>query len=100
MSKQNHIFTKIRAGSQAEMLAEQLSKRTDQAPAKTISTVSELDRAGMGLRVSCTSCESSVLYAGRKMKDRFGATTKLSDIKTPCDCGNLGVSRMPETAPA
>jgi hypothetical protein len=100
MSKQNHIFTKIRAGSQAEKLADQLSKRTDQAPAKRISTVSELDRSGMGLRVSCTACGSDTLYAGRKMKEHFGATTKLAEIKTACECGSQAVSRIPETASA
>lgn len=100
MAKQNHIFTKIRTGSQAEKLAEQLSKRANQRPGKTISTISELDRAGMGLRVTCSDCGANVLYSGRKLKDRFGATTKLRDIKGPCTCGSLAISRMPETLKA
>jgi hypothetical protein len=97
MAKQNHIFTKIRTGSQAEKLAEQLSNRTDQRPGKIISTISELERYGMGLRVTCTSCGANVLYTGRKLKDRFGATTKLCDIKEPCACGSSAVNRIPET---
>ncbi len=79
------------------MLAEQLSKRVDYTPAKSITTVSELDRAGMGLRVSCRDCGKSSFYAGRKLKEKFGANTSLRDIKEPCECGSPAVSQMPET---
>ncbi len=99
MARQNHIFRKIRTGSQAEKLAIRLSGRAGQATGTTISTISELERAGMGLRVKCTSCDASTLYVGRKLKDRFGASTLLSEIKEPCECG-AAVSRLPETVPA
>jgi hypothetical protein len=97
MAKQNHIFTKIRAGSQAEMLANRLSKRADQKTGKTISTVSELEKYGMGLRITCTKCDADELVKGRKMKERFGASTELKEIKDPCACGSTAVSRIPET---
>ena len=98
MAKQNHIFTKIRAGSQAEKLAVRLSKRTDQKTGIKISTVSELDKAGMGLRITCTACGADEFYKGRKLKERFGATTELKEIKDPCACGSTAVSRIPQSA--
>lgn len=101
MSKQNHIFTKIRSGSQAEVLAEILSRRTDRKSGKTISTVADLAKAGMGLKVSCSGCGEATLFKGRGMKEKFGSETHLRDLRDPCEsCGSMAVSRIPEAIKA
>lgn len=95
MARQNHIFTKIRTGSQAEKLANRLSRRMNQSTGRIISTVSELDKAGMALKLSCGTCGEEVTLAGRKLKTRFGSETLLQDIDDPCTCGSRAVSRIP-----
>ena len=98
MTNQNHIFRKIRSGSRAEKLADRLSRRSAPSDGKSISTVGALDKAGLGLRVSCSDCGSDVTYAGKNMRDRFGATTPLKEISGPCGCGSRAVSRIPVSA--
>ena len=97
MSRQNHIFTKIRAGSQAEMLADRLSKRTEYKTGRVISTIAELENSAMGLRICCMACKTETLHQGREMCEKFGAQTLLKDITTPCGCGSKAVSRIPQS---
>lgn len=99
MAKQNHIFKKIRKGSQAEKLADVLIERPASSRARTISTVGMLAAYGMNLRISCTACPGEVLVTKDEMVDRFGEDTPLSEVKpgcAQCDCTALNV--IPEQA--
>lgn len=99
MPKQNHIFTKIRSGSQAERLAEALSRRNSVNSGKRISTVAALRDAGMGLRITCSSCGSTHTLSGNDMVKKLGASTELSSVRGACeDCGATAVSRVPVPA--
>lgn len=95
MAKQNHIFTKIRTGSQAEMLAERLTRRQGENTGRRISTVAALAAAGMGLRISCPACGADEHIQGDAMTARFGEETVLKDLRDPCACGSAILNRMP-----
>lgn len=95
MAKQNHIFTKIRTGSQAEMLAERLTRRQGDATGRRISTVAALAEARMGLHITCPACGADEYIQGEAMIARFGAATVLKDLRDPCACGSAILNRMP-----
>jgi hypothetical protein len=99
MAKQNHIFKKIRKGSQAEKLADILIERPASSRTKTVNTVEQLAAYGMGLRISCTACSAEHVVTKDEMVQRFGAETPLNEVKpgcTECDC--LAMNVIPESA--
>lgn len=98
--KQNHIFTRVRTGSQAERLAIALSGRREPKEVKQISTVSALVAAGMGLKICCSNCGSEKVLSGKDLEKACGEKTPLSKIEIGCaECDFAAVSRLPVAVP-
>lgn len=97
--KQNHIFTRVRTGSQAERLAAALSERNEPQEVRQISTVSSLVASGMGLRISCGKCGCEETLCGDDLEKACGGKTPLSNVKIRCsNCEFEAVSRIPVDA--
>jgi len=96
VARQNHIFRKIRAGSQAEKLAKQLMERGAGTSVKRISTIGALVSAGMGLRVNCVDCGAPEELGGDVLLERYGAECPLADVRPSCTaCGSAKVETVP-----
>lgn len=98
MTRQNHIFRKIRKGSQAERLADLLTERPSSAGSRNINTVTKLKEIGMKLVISCTVCGAEDHHEGEAMEATFGKDTLLSEVRPECSaCGAKAVSVMPKS---
>lgn len=96
MAKQNHIFRKIRKGSQAEKLAEVLIDRPVSSAVRSLNTISALAEAGLGLKVECTACGETLVHSSDKLAKTFGAKTAVSEVRQPCAaCGSEATSIIP-----
>lgn len=94
--KQNHIFTRVRAGSQAEKLAEALTERNGPTDGRQISTIAQLVSAGMALKIECMACKEAEVLAGKSLEKKAGKETSLRDVDIACgSCGSTAVSRLP-----
>ena len=99
MARQNHIFRKIRVGSQAERLMDQLVERPESSRGISYDTVAKIADGEMALRVSCQDCGAKVVYAGEDLKAEFGADTSIRDVKPACsNCGSTATEVMPQSA--
>jgi hypothetical protein len=98
MARPNHIFRKIRKGSQAEKLVEALIARPQKSESRTIGTVQALCDSRMGIRTKCTGCGADHFYSGSEMIEVFLAETELKDIRPGClSCGAKSVNVLPES---
>jgi len=96
MAKQNHIFRKIRKGSQAEKLADVLIDRPATSAGRSYNTVSALAGAGIGLKIACAACGHARVHTSDRIVRAFGAKTELKDIEAACsDCKSTAVSVLP-----
>ena len=96
MARQNHIFRKIRKGSQAEELANVLVDRPASSGVRHINTVGGLAERGMGLKISCSQCDHEETHKPDACKKTFGATTPLAEVRPDCSaCGEKKTSVMP-----
>ena len=98
MSRENHIFKKIRTGSQAELLAEALIERPASSEVRRVGTAGALAAAGMGLRISCEGCGTSEEVAPDEVVRRFGAATPLARIRPACGRERCAQSVVPFSA--
>jgi hypothetical protein len=98
MARPNHIFRKIRKGSQAEKLVEALIARPQKAESRSISTIQALCDSNLGLHTECTACKAEHFYEGAEMIEAFGAETSIKEARPACaSCGEKSVSVMPKT---
>lgn len=98
MARQNHIFRKIRKGSQAEKLADVLIERPVSSKVRSFNTVDALAATGMGLKVTCTSCKTVSSYGASEIVATFGGDTPLVDVKPACaSCSSAVTQAMPYT---
>ncbi len=96
MAKQNHIFRKIRNGSQAQKLADMLIVRPKSSDIRHVVTVGGMVDRGMAMKMDCASCKHVETLKGDDLIEAVGAETLLSEISRPCtSCGSTAVSRLP-----
>jgi hypothetical protein len=96
MAKQNHIFRKIRNGSQAQKLADMLIVRPTSSDIRHVATIGAMAERGMGMKMDCSACGHVEALKGDDMLRELGADTEVSKIERPCTaCGSAAVSRLP-----
>jgi hypothetical protein len=96
MAKQNHIFRKIRTGSQAQKLADMLIVRPKSSDIRHMTTIADMVKHGMGMKMDCSACKHVEHLKGDDLIEAVGAETELSQISRECvACGSSAVSRFP-----
>ena len=96
MTQNNHIFQRIRRGSQASKLADVLISRPASSESRRIATISDMAARGMAIRLECAQCDHAERVAPDALSERFGPQTEISAVRVPCPaCGGQAVSVIP-----
>lgn len=91
----NHIFRRIRKGSQAERLADALISRPRSSGVRRVETMADMAARSMSVRLECPCGDFQESVPAQALAERFGASRKIVDLRPDCPCCGQRVSVIP-----